>query len=167
MKSWIMMMAAGLAALLGGLAALINPTGASEVTTLVVGWVMVLVAVLQAIATYRAETMGARLRAGGIAAALAFLGASLLLGPFGEGTVLRWLVGGLLIISGGAKVNAGRLMHSTDNRPLVFGTGAVSVLLGLVVLLGLNLNFGLLLAVELLSSGLGLVLLAMDHRKKT
>ena len=44
------------------------------------------------------------------------------------------------------------------------GTGGVSALMGLVVLFGLNLNFGILLGIELLASGLALVLLAMHRR---
>lgn len=90
----------------------------------------------------------------------------MLLGPFGDGTLMRWLVGLLLLASGAAKANAGRGMCGAENRPLVFGTGAVSAVMGLVVLLGLNLNFGLLIGVELLASGLGLVLLAMHRRRR-
>lgn len=166
MKSWLPMMAAGIVALMGGLIALINPTGASATTVTLVGWALIAVTALQGWATYRSKTTGARLRAGGIAAAAGFLGLSMLFGPFGDGTLLRWIVGLLLLASGAAKANAGRGLAGNDTRPLVFGAGAVSALLGTVVLLGLNPNLGLLLAVELLASGLALVLLAL-HRRRT
>lgn len=165
MRSWMPMMAAGLVALIGGLVALINPASAAVTTLTLVGWALLIVAVLQGWAAWKSATTGARVRAAGIAAAAAFLGLSLLLGPFGDGTLMRWLVGLLLLASGAAKANAGRGMGAEENRPLVFGTGAVSAVMGLVVLLGLNLNFGLLLGIELLASGLGLVLLAMHRRR--
>ncbi|MFZ1342141.1 DUF308 domain-containing protein [Thiothrix eikelboomii] len=164
MKSWMFMMTAGIVALLGGLLALFNPTGVGNTTVTLLGWTLIIVAVLQGWATYRSTTSSARLQAGGIAVAAAFLGFSLLFGPFGSGSLLRWLLGLLLIASGAAKIFAGRAMVGTDNRLLVFGTGAVSAVMGLIVLFGLNLNFGTLLAVELLASGLGLVLLAMYRR---
>lgn len=166
MKSWLPMMAAGLIGLLGGLFALINPTSASVATTTLAGWALIVVAGLQGWAAWTSETNGARLRAGGIAAAAAFLGLSLLLGPFGDGRLMRWLVGLLLLASAAAKANAALAMTGDQNRPLVFGTAAVSAVLGLTVLFGVNLNFGILLGVELLASGLGLILLGMYCRRR-
>lgn len=164
MKSWLPMMAAGLASLLGGLVALINPASASVATTTLVGWVLLIVAGFQGWAAWKSETTGARVRAGLIAAASLFLGLSMLWGPFGDGSLMQILIGLLLLASGGAKIWAGRAMQGEPNFPLVMGTGAVSALTGLVVLFGLNLNFGILLAIELLASGLALVLLAMHRR---
>lgn len=166
MKSWLPMMAAGVVALLGGLVALVNPLAASIATVTLVGWALLIVAALQGWATYRSETIGARIRAGGIAVAAVFLGLSLLWGPFGDGALFRWLVGLLLLASGGAKTYAARSMGGAQNQPLVYGTGAVSALMGLVVLFGLNLNFGILLGIELLASGLGLLLLGMHRRSQ-
>lgn len=164
MKSWFPMMAAGIVALLGGLVALVNPTSAGVTTVTLAGWALLLVAALQGWAAYGAATTGARLRAGAIAVAGAFLGLSMLFGPFGSGRLMQILVGLLLLASGGAKVYAARPMAGAQNQMLVFGTGAVSAVMGIVVLLGLNLNFGVLLGIELLASGLGLVLLAMHRR---
>lgn len=165
-SSWTLTIAAGVVALLGGLVALVNPLAASVATITLVGWAMLLVAILQGWATYRSATTGTRMRAGMIAVAAAFLGLSLLFGPFGDGSILRWLVGLLLLASGGAKIYAARSLAGTQNQPLVYGAGAVSVLMGLIVLFGLNLNFGIVLGIELLTSGLGLVLLGM-HRRAT
>ena len=55
-------------------------------------------------------------------------------------------------------------MRGAPNFPLVLGTAAVSVLIGVVVLFGLNMNLGVLLGIELLASGLALVLMAMHRR---
>ncbi|KGJ06363.1 Uncharacterized membrane protein HdeD, DUF308 family [Paracoccus halophilus] len=165
MTSWFPMMAAGIAALTGGLLALINPVSASVTTVTLAGWALLIVAALQGWSAWRSPTTSARIRAGLIAAAALFLGLSLLLGPFGDGGAMRLLTGGLLIASGGAKLWAARSLKGTENMPLVLGAGAVSALMGLVVILGLNLDFGILLGIELLASGLALVLLAMHRRR--
>lgn len=164
MAAWFPMMAAGLAALAGGLLALINPAAASVATTTLAGWALLVVAGFQGWAAWKSESTTARIRAGLIAVAALFLGLSLLLGPFGDGSLMRMLVGLLLIASGAAKIWAGRSMKGAPNFPLVMGTGGVSALMGLVALFGLNLNFGILLGIELLASGLALVLLAMHRR---
>ncbi len=165
MTSWVAMMTAGVVALLGGLLALVNPAEATVATATLAGGALVLVALLQGWAAYRALKLGARLRAGAIALAAGFLGLSVIFGPFGDGTFLRWLVGLLLLASGGSKAWAAfGSMKGATNQALVYGTGAVSVLLGAVVLLGMNPDFGMLLGLELLASGLALVLLAMQRR---
>jgi len=166
MRSWLPMTAAGVVALTGGLVALVNPLAASIATITLVGWALLIVAALQGWATYRSETTHARIRAGGITLAAAFLGLSLLWGPFGEGALFTWIVGLLLLASGGAKIYAAHSMTGAQNQPLAYGTGAVSALMGLVVLFGLNLNFGVLLGIELLASGLGLVLFGMHRHSK-
>ena len=164
MAAWFPMMAAGLAALAGGLLALINPAAASVATTTLAGWALLVVAGFQGWAAWKSESTTARIRAGLIAVAALFLGLSLLLGPFGDGSLMRMLVGLLLIASGAAKFWAGRAMRGAPNFPLVLGTAAVSVLIGVVVLFGLNMNLGVLLGIKLLASGLALVLMAMHRR---
>lgn len=166
MKSWRPMMAAGLVALLGGLIALINPTAAGVATTTLVGWAMLIIAALQAWAAYRSETNAARLRAGAICVVALLMAVLLLFGPFGNNWLMRLLVAILLLGSGAAKFYAGRVMSGEQNQPLVFGAGGVSMLMGLVILLGLNLQFGTLLGIELLASGLAIVLLAMHRQSR-
>lgn len=166
MQSWVSMMAAGAVALVGGLCAVLNPARAGVAATTIIGWALLMVAAFQAWTAYRSQTTGGRLRAGSIGVAALFLGLSALLGPFGSGALMRWIVGFLLLGSGGAKAFAAySAMPGEDNQVLVYGAAAVSVLLGLVVLFGINLNFGVLLALELLVSGLGLILLAMHRRR--
>ncbi len=164
MKSWLPMIVAGLVALIGGIIALLNPATAGIATTTVVGWALVIVALLQAWATYRSKTTGAKMRAGAITLATAFLGLSLLFGPFGDGTLLRWLIIILLLASGASKIYAARAMHSAPRKPLAYGAGAVSLALGALILFGVNLNLGILLGNELLSTGVALIVLAMDKR---
>ncbi|MFV0294081.1 MAG: hypothetical protein ACK5II_13075 [Paracoccus sp. (in: a-proteobacteria)] len=165
MKSWLPMIAAGTAALLGGFVALINPTGASMKTVTLVGWALLIVAGLQGWAAWKAESNGPRIRAGVVAGAALFLSLSLLFGNPAESSLIRILVGLLLLGSAAAKVYMTRIMPGAENMPLVLGTAGVSAVLGLLILFGIGMhNFGVLLGLELLASGLALVLLAM-YRK--
>lgn len=166
MKSWLPMMIAGTVAVAGGLLALVNPTSAGVTTAALASWALVVAAALLGWSAWRAETTGARVRAGLIGAAALLLGLGLLLGPFGDGRLMRVLVGLLLIASAAAKLWAGGAMTGSENKPLMLGAGGASALLGLTSLLGLNLNFGILLGVELLASGLALILLAMHRRTR-
>lgn len=165
MSSWMSMIAGGVIAVIGGILAVINPLSAAATATTIAGAALIVVAALQGWAAYKAKTNGARIRSGGIAAISGALGLSLLFGPWGSGLVLQWIVALLLLASGAAKLYAGYAMHD-QNKPIVLGTGGVSAFLGLVVLFGLNLNFGTVIGVELLASGVGLVLLGM-YRKQT
>lgn len=164
MTSWTLMMAAGLAALIGGLLALINPTGAALTTLTLVGWALLIVGVLQGWAAWRAIGNGARIRAGMIAGAALLLALFVFFGDPGQSRLLRILVVLLLLGSGAAKIYASRVMAGDQNMPLVVGSGIVSLAMGLVLMLGLTPDFGVLLGVELLATGLGLILLAMHRR---
>jgi uncharacterized membrane protein HdeD (DUF308 family) len=164
MKAWVPMMAAGLVALAGGLAALINPAFFGTAATVLAGWALLIVALLLGWHVWKASGMKSRVGAGVMGLAALFLGLSLLFGPFGDGGLLRLLLGVLLIASGGAKFWVGNQeMRRAQNFQVLLGTGAVSIMLGTVVLIGLSLNFGTLLGIELLASGLALVLLAMQR----
>ncbi|MFV0493374.1 MAG: HdeD family acid-resistance protein [Pseudorhodobacter sp.] len=163
-RSWMPMMAAGVVALLGGLVALINPTAAGVATTTLVGWAMLIVGALQGWAAYKSDATSARIRAGAICVAALFMGILLLFGPLGSGWLVRLLIALLLLVSGAAKIYAGRSMAGSQNQSLVFGSGGVSILMALVILFGLNLQFGTLLGIELLASGLAILLLAMHRR---
>lgn len=164
MRSWMSMMAAGAVGLVGGFLAFLNPSSASVTAVTIAGVALLLIAGLQGWSAYTSAARSGQLRAGAIAAASGFLGLSLLFGPLGDGGLLRWLVGLLLLASGGAKGYSALAMKEAQNKPLVLGTAAASVVLGVLVLIGYSLNFGLILGLELLSSGLGLVLLAMHRR---
>ena len=164
MKAWLPMLMAGLAALAGGFLALINPVSASVATVTLAGWAFLIVAAVQGWGAWNAQDRTPRIRAGLIAAVSAFLGLSLLLGPFGDGRLMQILIGLLLIGSGAVKGWISRDLRHAQNFPLMLGTAVVSAIMGLVVLFGLNLNFGVLLGVELMASGLAMVLLAMHRR---
>src|SRR6056297_2895228 len=96
---------------------------------------------------------------------LEILGLSLLIGPIGDGTLLRWLLGGLLVIGGLAKLWIGRRYQTDPLFWAVLVAGGLSVVLGALVLLGVTLQLGVILSLELLGSGAALIVMALRLEK--
>jgi len=165
MKNWLWWLMAGAVALAGGILGLLNPSAAQIASTTIAGWALVVMALLQGRAAWKSPAFRERAGAALFAAAGLFLGASLLLGPFGDGTVLRWLLGGLLVVAGLAKLWIGRRYKSDPLFWAVIGAGALSVVLALLVLSGANLKLGVILSLELLGSGVALVVMAVRLEK--
>lgn len=166
MKNWLWWLMAGLVALVGGVLGLISPNAAQITSTTIAGWVLVLMALLQIKATWKSSAFRERAGAGLFAAAGLFLGLSLLIGPFGDGTLLRWLLSGLLAVTGLAKLWVGRRCKTDRLFWPVIGAGALSVLLSLIVLLGVELKLGIIMSLELLGSGVTLVVMALRLEKR-
>ena len=161
MKNWLWWLMAGLVALAGGLLGLVNPEAAQLTSTTIAGIALVLMGLLQGRAAWKSSALRERAGAALFAAAGLFLGLSLLIGPFGDGTVLIWLLGGLLIIGGLAKLWIGRRCRTHPPFWVVVAAGAVSLVLGLLVLLGLGPRLGVIVSLELLGSGAALVVMAL------
>ncbi|MAU53489.1 MAG: hypothetical protein CMN17_14230 [Roseovarius sp.] len=161
MKNWIFWLLAGLVALAGGGLGLLNPAAAQVASTTIAGWALLLMALLQGRAAWRSTALASRAGAALFAAAGLCLGLSLLLGPFGEGNLLRWLLGGLLLVSGAAKLWIGRRARADRLFVAVLAAGGLSGLLGALVLLGSGLQLGTLLSLELMGSGVALVVMAL------
>lgn len=157
-------MAAGAVSFIGGILALANPASASVTAITLAGWAFVIVAGLQGWAAWKSKGFKGTAIAGVLAALAGFMGLSLLLGPFGDGSLLRVLLGLLLLASGAAKLWAARGLKGDELMPILLGAGAVSVVLGLLVLFNLSIGLGVLLGLELLANGVALVLLGLRQK---
>lgn len=166
MRNWLWWLLAGLVALVGGLLGLINPNAAQIASTTIVGWALVLMALLQGRAAWMSTAFRERAGAVLFAAAGLFLGLSLLMGPFGDGMLLRWLLGGLLLIGGLAKLWIGRRYRTDPMFWAVLVAGGLSVLLAGMVLFGVTLQLGVILSLELLGSGAALIVMALRLEKR-
>lgn len=165
MKNWLWWLLAGLVALAGGVLGLINPNAAQITSTTIAGWALVLMGLLQGRAAWKSSAFRERAGAALFAAAGLFLGLSLLIGPIGDGTLLRWLLGGLLVIGGLAKLWIGRRYQTDQLFWVVLVAGGLSVLLGGLILLGVTLQLGVILSLELLGSGAALIVMALRLEK--
>lgn len=161
MKGGMLRLVAGLVALAGGAWGLVNPAVAQVASSTIAGWALVIVGLLQGRAALRQAAL--RERAGAVMLAVSglFLGLSLLLGPFGDGTLLRWILGLLLLVSAAGKLWIGRRARTDRMFVAVLGAGCVSALLGLIVLGGGTPALGTVLSVELLAAGVTLIVMAL------
>ncbi|MCV2866841.1 HdeD family acid-resistance protein [Albidovulum sediminicola] len=154
-------LAAGAVALVGGLWGLFNPTAAQFASTTIAGWALLIVGLLQGRAAWQASE--ARERAGAIlfSAVALFLGLSLVFGPFGDGSLLRNILGVLLLVSGAAKFWMGRALRGDPFFPVILAAAGVSVVLGGLVLAGTQVTLGFVLSLELLADGAALFVLGL------
>lgn len=168
MKNSMTRIFVGVLSVIAGILAVLNPLSASIAATTLTGWALVIVGVLQGYSAW--QSSGIKVRAGtGISAAAALImGLLLLFGSFAEGSLLRMLLGLLLLVSGAAKLWLSRPLRDDPLFLVVVGTGAVSLLLGAVVLTGfpafLAGNLGRVLGLELIVNGLALTVLSMRQR---
>lgn len=156
---------AGLVALAGGVLGLLNPVAAQVTSTTIAGSALVVMGLLQGRAAWASQALRERTGAALLAAVGLFLGLSLLAGPFGDGTVLRWLLGGLLIAGAAAKLWIGRRAKTDRLFWIVVGAGALSGVLGVLVLAAAALPLGVIVSVELLGSGAALIVMALRLEK--
>ena len=170
MKHWMILMGTGGIAVLGGLFALFNPASAVATTATITGLALLVVGALQAYSAYRSPSLQTRAGAGVLAVLAIFMGLTLTFGPFGDGSLVRLLLGLLLLGSGAAKVWSVRHLQRDQIFLPVLIAGAVSAVLGLIILTGfpgfLANALGIVLAIELLSVGAFMISLAL-RRKRT
>ncbi|WP_159585828.1 HdeD family acid-resistance protein [Chelativorans xinjiangense] len=169
-SSWVWLAVLGAISLIGGIVALANPFAATMTAALLAAWAFTLFGVLQVIQAFR-------LRRGSwpiflwslLLGALALaIGISLLFRPM-EGIIsLTVLVAIIFIVLGVVK-----LMYAYALRPIpgwvwVFVSGLLSLVLGGMILADMPWSasavLGILLAVELLSNGVFLLLVAFGLR---
>ncbi len=157
----------GIVLILGGLMALFLPLLASLTAVLIVGWTFVLAGILHIVEAFRnAED---RWWNGGFGLLGVLIGLSFVLNPFGGLLSLTILLGAFFAASGAMQLYLAWKRRATDNVWMLAVSGMLSV--GLAVLIAMNLFTaaaivpGLLLAIELASTGFGLLLLRPDPKK--
>lgn len=168
MKLWTKWLIAGILSILFGIFVLANPVAASVAVTVVAGITFALIGGIQIFAGMGSDETGSKIMGIGLGVLMILLGISLLFRPL-EGILSLATVATILIGANGLL----RLMTSWQMRqtpmfwPMLI-SGAVSILLAGYILA----NFfevapqllGILLGVELLFNGAGLIALALFLR---
>jgi uncharacterized membrane protein HdeD (DUF308 family) len=150
MKHWFILLLAGLVAILGGLFALFNPIGATFAATRIVAFIFIFMGALQIVAIV--------------------IGVWIIGNPI-EGTmVLTWTIGLLFLVEGIVKIVLAFAARGTGYFWMLLLTGAVSVLLAGMILSRYPASAltipGILLAVDLISTGVAMAALALHFRSR-
>lgn len=169
MNNWVLLLIAGLIALVGGIIALLNPLAATVTAVMLAGWIMVAAGVIEIIGVFSANGWGARIWSLILGLLTVVLGLYILANPIISAVVLTWLVGVLFLATGATKVVLSFGLRGTGFMAVVLLSGIVSIVLGVMVLSNFPYSaagiLGILLAVELISTGVANIALSLRLRQ--
>jgi uncharacterized membrane protein HdeD (DUF308 family) len=164
MSSRILWIVMGIISILAGILALANPLAATLTAERLAGWAFLLIGILDIIAALRGRQDGNRIWAILVGAAFVFLALNLLLRPLQGVISLTMLVAIMFLITGAFKLVWSFQLRGTQAFWLVFLSGAVSMLLAIMIFTNFPVAattiLGVLLAVELISSGVSMIALS-------
>jgi uncharacterized membrane protein HdeD (DUF308 family) len=155
------MIVSGVVLIVGGVLALLLPVAASLTATLVAGWVFIAAGILHIVAAFRSGEH--RLWNGAFGVLGVLVGLSFLLNPLGGMISLTILIGAFFAASGIMQLSLAWVRRSADHVWLLALSGVISV--ALAVLIGLNVFAaaatvpGIVLAIELITTGFGFIAL--------
>ena len=169
MPYWIFWMVAGIVAVLGGVLALANPFAASLAAVALTGWAFLLIGILQTAGVALQGDWRSRLWAGLIGLLGIALGIWLIAHPDRALLPLTFVIGWIFLAFGLLRVLiAWPMREGPFFWPLLL-SGFLSAVLGMMVLANFHaaslVLLGVLLAVELLSSGISAIALALVARR--
>lgn len=158
---WIVM---GVISILAGILALANPLAATLTAEQLAGWAFLLIGLLDLVAALRDREDGSRIWAILVGAAFILLGVMLLARPLQGIVSLTLVVAILFLVTGIFKVIWAFELRGTQAFWLVLLSGLLSVLLAVMILANFPASavtiLGILLAVELISSGVSMIALS-------
>ena len=168
MTNWIWWLLAGTLSVLGGVVALANPFAATLTVEVLTGLFFLVIGALTLASAFREKALGGRVLAVLVGAGLLFLGFSLALNPLRGIVALTFVVASLLMIVGVFRILFAFAPQAAAVRvPLVIA-GVISIVLGGMIFANLPqssaVTLGILLAVELISNGVSMVLYALSRR---
>lgn len=169
MSNWILWLVIGVIALVGGIFALLNPLAATLAAEQLAGWLFLVVGILQVIAGFREEGWGAKLWVLLLGILAIVLGVALLANPL-AGILALTTVAAILFFAGGLTKIV--LAFSLEDRSyfwLILLSGAVSVILAVMIFANFPQSaavlLGVLLGIDLISNGAAVIAMAFALRK--
>ena len=166
--SWIWLAVLGAISLVGGIFALANPLPATFAAVLLAGWTFLLFGVLQVIQAFRVRGWPGFLWSLLLGVLTVAVGISLLKNPIAGAVSLTVLVAVLFLVLGVVKVFYGFSLRPVSGWVLAVLSGVLSVVLGFMILSNFPYAaasvLGILLAIELLSNGVFLLMVAFGLR---
>lgn len=168
MKYWYLLLVAGIAAILGGIFALLNPIAATLTATLLAAWMFIIVGIVLLSTVFSEMGWGRRIWTVLLGIVAIFVGVSILGNPL-EGVLTLTLVVAIAFLAEGAvKLVMAFTTRGTPYFWMILLSGVISVLLGGMILSDFPQSaitiLGILLAVDLISTGASMVALSLHAR---
>ncbi|WP_374633772.1 HdeD family acid-resistance protein [Paracoccus sp. (in: a-proteobacteria)] len=170
MKNWFLWMIAGLISLLGGFFALANPLAATLTAELLAGWMFVAVGVMTMVSAFGDQGWGGRILSLLIGLVILALGIDLIANPLAGVVSLTLVIGIGLVVMGVLRILLAAGSEFAGLRLVLCMSGAISLLLGAMILSNFPqsaaLVLGVYLAVELISNGVSLIVLSLTRKSE-
>lgn len=171
MKHWVLLLIAGIVAVAGGVIALFNPLAATLTATTLVAWLFLFMGALQIVAAFGDMGTGARIWTLLLGALAIFIGAWILSNPIAGTLALTQTIGLLFFIEGAVKLVLAFAARGTPYFWALLLSGVISILLGGMILSRIPESAlaipGILLAVDLISTGVSMVALALHFKGRS
>lgn len=168
MNSWIFWLIVGIIGVVGGIVALLNPFVATITAERLAAWLFLIIGFVQLFAIFQEGSWGRRIWAVVLTVAFLWLGITLLFDPLQGILTLTIAVAILFLINGLAKIFFSFSASGSSYFWLILLSGAISVILAVMVFTNFPQSaailLGILLAVELLSSGAAMIAFALFMR---
>lgn len=168
-RTWTWMAVLAVLCIVGGFMALLNPFGATIFAVTLAGWVFLIQGALQVVYAFRVRDWSGFMWSLGLGVLSLIVGIVLVADPLAGSVSLTLLVAILFLVTGIAK-----LMFALSLRPIGgwgWGvlSGLISLMLGVLILSDFPESataiLGLLLGIELVSSGVLFLFVALGLRK--
>lgn len=171
MPNWLIYTAIGVVLIIGGVIALANPFEATIAATQIVGLVFLVGGFIQLLTVFKAEPDGHRLVNGLTGVLFLLAGVSILVNPLVGALSLTIILGVLFITAGLLRLWLSFRYRETGLFWLLLLTGAASVLIGALIftdfLAAASTVLGLLLGIELIADGIGLMVYGIATRGRS
>ncbi|MBL3584208.1 DUF308 domain-containing protein [Rhodovulum sulfidophilum] len=169
MKNWLIYTLIGLALLIGGGVALANPFAATIAATQIVGLVFLIAGLLQMITVMRGGPDSHRWVNGFVGILFLLAGLSILINPLVGAAWMTLLLGLLFVAMGVMRAMLSFTFRHTSLFWLLLLTGAASILIGVLIFSNFfaaaETLLGLLLGIELIVDGIGLIAFGIVARR--
>jgi uncharacterized membrane protein HdeD (DUF308 family) len=168
MSNWILLTVLGVVSIIAGVLALLNPFPASLAAVQLAAWAFLIIGAVQIFEAFRAESWGGKLWTLLLGVVAVLVGINLLGRPLAGLVTLTLVLGVMFIVSGIFKFIVGWRVHKTEFKIAVLLSGAVSLIIGLIIMSNFPTSaatsLGILLGIELISNGISATALGLSRR---
>jgi len=160
----------GVLAIVGGVIALMNPLAATLTAEQMTGWIFVFIGIVQIVGIFTAEGFWNRVLTGVLGVVFGLVGISLLNNPL-TGILSLTIIVAILFLAGGIFKLVVAISVGVKLLWPVALSGVVSLILAFLIFANFPASaatiLGLLLAVELISTGVSLVYMGLNREAQT
>ena len=170
MKNSILLIGTGVLSLLGGIIALLNPLAATLTAELLTGYLFIAIGVLMLLSIFADDSWGSRLLSLVLGLVILVIGVNLVSNPLQGVLRLTVVVALLMLFIGVLRIVFAFRMPTAGLKAMLILSGIVSLALGAMILTSFPFSaavvLGILLAIELISNGISLIVLGLTARDR-